>query len=55
MPAPASEGRKDCTPSDSPLTPAFWEEPQGKVGVIEVEVVLVQELPGVEKALLDQE
>lgn len=53
MPAPASEGRKNCTPSDSPLTPAFWKEQQGKVGVMEV--VLVQALPGVEKALLDQE
>lgn len=55
MPAPASEGRRDHTPSDSPQTPAFWDGQQRQVGVTEFEVVLQQALPGVKEALLGQE
>lgn len=54
MPAPGLEERRDCTPSDSPQTPALWEGQQGQVGVTVVEVVL-QVLPGVEEVLLAQE
>lgn len=55
MSAPASEGRRDRTPSDILQTPTFWEGQQEQVGVTEAEVELVQAFLGVEEALLAQE